>query len=73
MGQKVATTIVCLLLALNLAAMAVNFASPSAAAVTKLRAHQLESDPDFVLAVRSIVQKCRVNVDLATVFCPQAR
>ena len=73
MGQKVAATIVCFLLALNLAAMAVNFASPSAAATTKLRAHQLESDPDFVRAVRSIVQKCRVNVDLATVFCPQAR
>jgi hypothetical protein len=73
MSPKVATILVSLLLTLNLLVIALNFTSPSSAAVAGLRAHQLENDPDFVRAVRSIVQKCRVNVDLATVFCSQGR
>jgi hypothetical protein len=73
MSPKVATILVSLLLALNLLVMALNFTSSSSAAVAGLRAHQLENHPDFVRAVRSIVQKCRVNVDLATVFCSQGR
>jgi hypothetical protein len=37
--------------------------------VAGLSAYQLEKDSDFVRAVRAIVQKCRVNVDVATVYC----
>jgi hypothetical protein len=43
-----------------------NIASPSLAA---LSARQFEKDSDFVRAVRAIVQKCRVNDDVATVYC----
>jgi hypothetical protein len=49
--------------------LGLNFASPSSARVAGLRAFELEKDPDFVRAVRAIVQKCRVNVDVATVYC----
>jgi hypothetical protein len=40
------------------------FASPSSGRVAGLRALQLEKDPDFVRAVRAIVQKCWVNADV---------
>ena len=56
-------------LPLNLIVMGLNIASPSLAAVAGPSAHQLEEDSDFVRAVREIVQKCRVNVDVATVYC----
>jgi hypothetical protein len=69
MSSKVATTVLCALLALNLIVLGLNFASPSSARVAGLRAFELEKDPDFVRAVRAIVQKCRVNVDVATVYC----
>jgi hypothetical protein len=69
MSRTVATTLVCLLLALNLVVMALNLASPSRAAVAGMRAHQLEDDPDFVRAVHSVVEHCRVNVDTARVEC----
>jgi hypothetical protein len=69
MSPKIVTTVVCLLLALNLVGTAINLSLPSRAAVAGLSAHQLEADPNFVRAARSIVQKCRVNVDVATVYC----
>jgi hypothetical protein len=69
MSLKAATTVVGLLLALNLVVMALDFASPSRAAVAGMKSRQLEADPDFVRAVRSIVEHCKVNVDLARVEC----
>jgi hypothetical protein len=69
MSQKVATTLVGLLLALNLVATAFNFSSPSRAAVAGMKSRQLEADPDFVRAVHSIVEHCKVNVDVARVEC----
>jgi hypothetical protein len=73
MSLKVATIVVCALLAINVVVMVLNFTSPSSAAVASLRAHQFENDPEFVRAVRSIVQKCRVDVDLGAVSCSQRR
>ena len=69
MSLKVATTLVGLLLALNLVVMALDFSSPSRAAVAGLNARRLEADPDFVRAVHSVVEHCKVNVDLARVEC----
>ena len=69
MSLKAATTVVGLLLALNLVVMALDFPSPSRAAVAGMKSRQLEADPDFVRAVRSIVEHCKVNVDLARVEC----
>jgi hypothetical protein len=58
-----------LLLALNLVVMAFDFSSPSRAAIAGMKFRQLEADPDFVRAVHSIVERCKVNVDLAGVEC----
>jgi hypothetical protein len=69
MSLKAATTLVGLLLALDLAVMAFDLSSPSRAAVAGRKSRQLEADPDFVRAVRSIVERCKVNVDLARVEC----
>ena len=67
MSLKAATTLAGLLLALNLVVMALDFPSPSRAA--GMNARHLEADPDFVRAVHSIVEHCKVNVDLARVEC----
>ena len=69
MSLKAATTLLGLLLALNLAVMAFNFASPSRAAIAGMKSRQLEADPDFVRAVRSIAEHCKVNGDLARLEC----
>jgi hypothetical protein len=69
MSLKAATTLVGLLLALNLVVMALDFSSPSRAAVAGMNARRLEADPDFVRAVHSVVEHCKVNVDLARVEC----
>jgi hypothetical protein len=69
MSLKAVTTLVALLLALNLVVMALDFSSPSRAAVAGMKSRQLEADPDFVRAVRSIAEHCKVNVDLARLEC----
>jgi hypothetical protein len=69
MSLTAATTLAVLLLALNLAVMAFDFSSPSRAAIAGMKSRQLEADPDFVRAVHSIVERCKVNVDLARVEC----
>jgi len=69
MPLKAVMTFAGLLLALNLVVMALDFSSPSRAAVAGMKSRQLEADPDFVRAVRSIVEHCKVNVDLARVEC----
>ncbi len=69
MSLKAVTTLVGLLLALNLVVLALDFSSPSRAAVAGMKSRQLEADPDFVRAVRSIAEYCKVNVDLARLEC----
>jgi len=34
-----------------------------------MKSQDLEADPDFAHAVQSIVEKCRINVDLAKMQC----
>jgi hypothetical protein len=58
-----------ILLALNLVVPIVNFSGSSKAAMAGMKFESLASDPDFVKAVKSIVEKCKVNVDLARVEC----
>jgi hypothetical protein len=57
------------LTALNAVALTINVSLPLRAAVGGRAYNDLISDPDFTRAVQSIVQKCRVNVDIATVVC----
>jgi hypothetical protein len=64
-----ATMILVGLTALNVIALAINVSLPTRAAVGGMSYQNLVDDPDFARGVQSIVQKCRVNVDIATVVC----
>ena len=64
-----AKIILVMLSALNAIALATNISLPTRAAVGGMSYQNLVDDPDFTRAVQFIVQKCRVNVDIATVVC----
>jgi hypothetical protein len=49
--------------------MFLNLSQPSRAAVGGMSYQQLVNDPDFVRAVKTVAQDCRVNVDIAKVVC----
>jgi len=58
-----------LLIALNAVALIVNLSQSSKAAVGGMSYQALMNDPDFTRAVKSIVEACKVNVDIAKVNC----
>jgi len=58
-----------LLSALNVIILGVNFSQQSGAATDRMSYQQLMSDPDFVRAVESVAQACRVNLHMAKVKC----
>ena len=55
--------VVGLLTALNIGVLVMSISVPSKAA------NGLVNDPDFARAVKSIVEKCTVNVDIAKIKC----
>jgi len=59
-----------LLTALNAAVLVLQFSASSNAAVGGMNAHALANDSDFKTAVQSVIESCRVNVDIAKVQCP---
>jgi hypothetical protein len=59
----------CLLTALNVGSLVLNLSLPARAAVAGMSYQDLVRDPDFTRAVHSIVQQCKVNIDLAKVNC----
>ena len=61
--------LLCLLTALNIATLVANLSQPSRAAVGGMSYQELVQDPDFTRAVKTIVQDCRVNVDIAKLSC----
>ena len=61
--------LLCLLIGLNAIALIINLSQPSQAAVGGMSYQKLVHDPDFTRAVKSIVQGCSVNVDIAKVVC----
>jgi hypothetical protein len=69
MSLKAVTIMAGLLLALNLVVTVFNLSSSSRAANAGMDSRQLETDPDFVQAVRSIVDHCKVNFNLARLEC----
>ena len=69
MSRGAIAAALCLLLAANLVVLGLNFSHKSRAAVAGMKSQHLEADPDFSHAVQSIVEKCRVNVDLAKLQC----
>jgi hypothetical protein len=58
-----------LLIASNILALSVNVSRQSLAAADATSYQKLMSDPEFVHAVRSIVEACSVNVDIAKLKC----
>jgi hypothetical protein len=68
-ARTVVMMLVCLLAALNIAALIVNLSQPSRAASTGMSYQDLVRDPEFTRAVKTIVQDCRVNVDIAKLSC----
>jgi len=62
-------TLLCLVTVLNAIVMFLNLSQPSRAAVGGMSYQQLVNDPDFVRAVKTVAQDCRVNVDIAKVIC----
>jgi len=69
MSRKLAFVFLCLLTAFNVVALAINAAPPTRAAVAGMSYQKLVHDKDFVRAVKSVVQGCKVNVELAKLAC----
>jgi hypothetical protein len=62
-------TVGVLLTALNAAILVTQLSAPSKAAVGGMDAQALSRDPDFKRAVQTVVEACRVNVELGKVQC----
>ena len=56
-----------LVTALNTTALVINFSLPSKAAVPNYE--ELINDPNFKRAVTTVIEQCRVNVDIGRVQC----
>jgi hypothetical protein len=71
MSRKTVTAFALLgaLTALNVGIIVVNTAQPLRAAVAGMKTQDLLKDADFAAAVKAIVGKCKVNVDLAKLSC----
>ena len=61
--------LVSLLTALNIAALIVNLSQPSRAVGAGMSYQDLLRDQEFTRAVKTVVQECRVNVDIAKLSC----
>jgi len=69
MSRRVIFAMLSLLSALNVIALAINVSLPSKAAVGGMSYEDLMRDPDFMRAVKSIAQECKVNVGVAKLVC----
>jgi hypothetical protein len=69
MSRKGVTIMLFFLTAINAIVLAINVSPTARAAVAGLSYKELMNDSDFARAVKSIVEKCSVNVDLARVKC----
>jgi hypothetical protein len=65
--------LLCLLTVLNLGGVILHVSSSSRAAVAGMSYQDLIRDPDFMRAVQSIVQECKVNIELAKLACMPQR
>jgi hypothetical protein len=54
---------------LNGLALAINISRPTRAAVGAKAYEDLLDDPDFTLAVQAVVEKCKLNLDIAKLQC----
>jgi len=68
MSRRAKLTLV-VVTALNAIALIINVSLPTRAAVGGKSYEDLAADSDSTRAVQSVVQKCRVNVDIARLEC----
>jgi hypothetical protein len=54
---------------LNAVALAINISLPTKAAVGAKSYEDLLDDADFTLAVQAVIEKCKVNLDIAKLQC----
>ena len=54
---------------LNTLALAINISRPTKAAVGAKSYEDLLDDPDFTLAVQAVVERCKLNLDIAKLQC----
>jgi hypothetical protein len=69
MSRRGFTIILLFLTAINVIVLAINVSPTAQAAVTRFGYRELLNDHDFRRAVKSIVEGCRVNVDVGRVEC----
>ena len=69
MSKRMFLGVVCAATALNVGILIANLSSPSIAGVAGMDQQALTRDQDFVWAVQTIVQACKVNVDTAKINC----
>jgi hypothetical protein len=61
--------ILLVLTVVNVCVLVLNVLPAARAALAGARYKELIHDPDFTHAVKYVVERCRVNVDLARVLC----
>jgi hypothetical protein len=54
---------------LNALALAINISRPTKAAIGAKSYEDLLDDSDFTLAVQAVVEKCKLNLDIAKLQC----
>jgi uncharacterized secreted protein with C-terminal beta-propeller domain len=69
MSFRAMFAILFLLSALIVIALDVNFSQQSKATAGGMSYQALMSDPEFIRAVKSVVETCSVNVDIAKLKC----
>ncbi|MEJ2375873.1 MAG: hypothetical protein P8Y53_06575 [Pseudolabrys sp.] len=69
MSRKTAFVLLGLLTAANAVALAVNLSTQARAAIASMSYKQLLHDKDFTRAVKSVVEGCKLNVDLGKLSC----
>ena len=67
MSHKAMIATLFLMTALNTTSLVMNFSLPSKAANPSYQ--ELINDPNFTRAVTTIIERCRVNVDIGRVQC----
>ncbi|HEY7298062.1 MAG TPA: hypothetical protein VH684_09015 [Xanthobacteraceae bacterium] len=63
------TTLLGLLSVVNGFMLFLNTSVPSRAAIAGMNYQELIRDSDFTRAVKSVVQECKVNIDIAKLMC----
>jgi hypothetical protein len=68
--RAVIATLCCFLTALNITVLFISLSLPSKAATPSYQ--EMINDPNFTRAVKTIIEQCKVNVDIGKVQCQSA-